>query len=65
MGAREAFVGLAPTGVAQLPGDRDRNFAFCAEATRRLPAFRLRLGTDPAEIAGAIRAFLAEEAGTC
>jgi hypothetical protein len=48
--AKAAFLALAPSGVTQVPGDRDATFAHCAALSRRLPAFRLRLGTDPAEV---------------
>lgn len=58
--AKDAFLSLCPTGVSQIPGDRDTNFAFCARLTRRLPAYRANLGTDPTEIAAAIRTFIKE-----
>jgi hypothetical protein len=44
--------------VSQIPGDRGAMFAFVAGLVRRLPAFRLLLGTEPAEIAAAVRGFL-------
>ena len=55
---RQAFMALAPSGLFQLPGDRGTQFRFCAELVRRLPAFRLLLGTDPAEISGSIARWL-------
>lgn len=59
LGDKEAFLALAPSGVSQIPDDRGATFAFAAGLARRLPAFRLLLGTDPAEIAAAVRGFLA------
>ncbi|RUW87206.1 serine kinase, partial [Mesorhizobium sp. M8A.F.Ca.ET.023.01.1.1] len=51
---RDAMIALAPSGIAQMPGERESGFRFFSELTRRLPCFRLSLGTDPAEIAGTI-----------
>lgn len=59
MGQKEAFLALAPSAVSQIPGDRGATFAFAADLARRLPAFRMLLGTDPAEIAASVRRFLA------
>jgi hypothetical protein len=59
--AREAALSLAPSGVFQLPGDTTEGFGFLAGLVRRLPAFRVRLSEDPAEIADAIGAFLTTE----
>lgn len=58
--AKEGFLALAPSGVSQIPGDRNANFALCAEVSRRLPCFRLDLGTDPHEVSARLRAFIAE-----
>ncbi|MEI9426945.1 serine kinase [Mesorhizobium sp. Cs1299R1N3] len=55
---RDAMIALAPSGIAQMPGERESGFRFFGELTRHLPCFRLSLGTDPAEIAGTIEAFL-------
>ncbi|MBZ9996370.1 serine kinase [Mesorhizobium sp. BH1-1-4] len=55
---RDAMIALAPSGIAQMPGERESGFRFFSELTRLLPCFRLSLGTDPAEIAGAIENFL-------
>lgn len=57
----EAALALAPSAVFQLPGDGTEGFRFLAALVRRLPAFRVRLSEDPAEIAGAIGSFLARE----
>jgi len=58
--SRDAALSLAPSGVFQLPGDRTEGFRFFAALVRGLPAFRLRLSEDPAEISATIRAFLSE-----
>lgn len=61
--ADEAALALAPSGVLQLPGDTQAGFHFLADLARRVPAFRLRLSEDPAEIAAAIGTFLMEMGG--
>jgi hypothetical protein len=58
--AHEAALALAPSAVFQLPGDEAGGFRFFADIARRLPAFRLLLSEDPAEIAAAVGSFLAE-----
>ena len=58
MGSKEAFLALAPSGVSQIPGDRGAMFTFAANLARRLPAYQILLGTDPAEVAAAVRTFL-------
>ena len=62
---REAFIALAPTGVAQLPSDRGAHFSLCARISRALPCFRLHLGTDPVEVASAIRFQITKVSPTC
>jgi hypothetical protein len=57
--AREAAMALIPSNLQQLPGGRPEGVRFVAEMARRLPAFRMNLGTDPAEIAGAVRDLIA------
>ena len=57
--ARDAALALAPSATLQLPGDTNEGFTFFTAIARRLPAFRLALSQDPAEIAGAIGEFLA------
>jgi hypothetical protein len=57
---KEAFLAVAPSGVSQIPGDRGAMFGFTAELARRLPVYRLWLGTEPAEIASSIQRFLGE-----
>jgi hypothetical protein len=56
--SREAFLALAPSGVTQIPSARAETFRLCAALSRDLPAYRVALGTDPAEIAAAFAAFL-------
>lgn len=53
-----AFSDVAPSALTQLPGARITGFGFLIRLTRALPAYRLRLSDDPAEIAGAIRRLL-------
>jgi hypothetical protein len=55
---KEAFLALAPSGMAQMPGDRGTLFGFCATVARSLPTYRLELGSDPAEISASIHTFL-------
>jgi len=58
--AQTAALAVAPSAVLQLPGDADDGFRFFARLARRLPAYRARLSEDPAEIAAAIGALLAD-----
>ncbi len=60
--ARDAMLALAPSSVFQIPGERVSALSFFAGLARRLPAFRVELGRDPAEIAARIDAFLGEAA---
>lgn len=53
------MIALAPSGIAQMPGERESGFRFFDELTRLLPCYRLSLGTEPEEIAGTISEFLA------
>lgn len=56
---RDAMIALAPSGIAQMPGERESGFRFFSELTRRLPCYRLLLGTHPEEIADTISDFVA------
>lgn len=56
--AKEAFLTLAPSGVAQIHGDRDATFALAAKLARLLPCTTLELCDDPAAISDAIRGFI-------
>ena len=58
--SREAFLVLTPSSVSQMPGDRGASFAFGASLVRQLPAYRMRLGTHPQEIAEAMASFIAK-----
>lgn len=58
---KEALLALAPSALYQMPGERESGFRFFSGVAATLPAYHLELGTDPAEIAGAIAAFI--EAG--
>lgn len=58
MSRRDAMIALAPSGIAQMPGERESGFRFFSDLTRLLPCYRLSLGTQPQEIAGTIADFL-------
>lgn len=55
---RDAMIALAPSGIMQMPGERESGFRFFGDLTRLLPCYRLSLGTHPEEIAGTISDFL-------
>ncbi|WP_027061284.1 hypothetical protein [Mesorhizobium loti] len=55
---RDAMIALAPSGIMQMPGERESGFRFFSDLTRLLPSYRLSLGTHPEEIAGTIADFL-------
>lgn len=56
--AKQAFLAMAPSSVSQIPGDRDISFSVAAALARKLPAFRMRLSPDPAEIAYSVACFI-------
>ena len=58
--ARDAALALAPSAVFQLPGDTNEGFTFFSAIVKRLPAYRMALSQQPAEIASAIGSFLAD-----
>ena len=58
-----AALALAPSAVFQLPGDTDEGFRFFSGLARRLPAYRVLLSENPAEIAEAIGLHLTREFG--
>lgn len=62
MSRRDAMIALAPSGIAQMPGERESGFRFFSDLTRLLPCYRLSLGPRPEEIAGTIADFLARGA---
>jgi hypothetical protein len=55
---REAMLALAPSGIFQMPGEWLSGSRFYADLIRRLPSFRIELGTDGREIAESIASFL-------
>ena len=56
--AKEAMLALAPSSFAQLFGSWRADLGFLAEFCRRMPAWRVELGSDPVEVAGFVRNFL-------
>ncbi len=54
----EAFSAVAASMLTQLPGARIAGFSFLTRLTRSLPAFHLRLSSDPEEIAATVRRLL-------
>ncbi|MAY61711.1 MAG: serine kinase [Rhizobiales bacterium] len=58
-----AALALAPSAVFQLPGDADEGFRFFSGLARRLPAYRVLLSENPAEIAETIGVHLTKEFG--
>jgi hypothetical protein len=56
--ARDAFLALAPSAVTQIPAARPETFRLGAAVCRALPAWRVALGSDPAEIADAFARFI-------
>jgi hypothetical protein len=59
--ASAAALALAPSAVFQLPGDTDGGLRFFSDLARRLPAFRVLLSENPAEIADTIGEHLTRE----
>ncbi|CAN7187489.1 serine kinase [Mesorhizobium caraganae] len=55
---KDAMIALAPSGIVQMPGERESGFRFFGDLTRDLPCYRLSLGTEPREIAAAIADFI-------
>jgi hypothetical protein len=60
--SHDAALALVPSAVLQLPGDATEGFRYFTTLARRLPAFRVNLSDDAAEIADVIGSFLAKEA---
>jgi hypothetical protein len=54
----EAVKALLTSLLMVLPSARRPLFEFTTELARKLPAYRLELGRDPAQVAGAIQEFL-------
>ncbi len=55
-----ALAALAPSTLLQMASADRGGLAAMAQLVRRVPCFALELGTEKAEIAGAVRAFLEE-----
>ncbi|ESY83705.1 HPr kinase [Mesorhizobium sp. LNHC221B00] len=55
---KEAMIAMAPSGISQMPGERESGFRFFSDLTRQLPCYQLSLGTHPQEIAGTISDFI-------
>jgi hypothetical protein len=58
-GAR-AMLALAPSGLFQMPGERDSGVARFSQLARSLPCFSLALGSSVEEVSSTISAFLDE-----
>ena len=58
---KDAFLALAPSGVSQIPGDRDNTFHVCATLARSLPCYKVNLSADPREISEKIETFISHE----
>jgi hypothetical protein len=56
---KAAMLALAPTGVFQMPDDRDSGVEFYSEIVRRVPCFELTLSSDPANVSQAVETFIA------
>jgi hypothetical protein len=58
----QAMLALAPSGLIQMPGERDAGVALFAKLVRSLPCYGMRLGTDPMEISSRIEALIEGDA---
>ena len=58
MARKDAMIALTTSGLGQLAGDRESGFRFFSELTRMVPCYKLRLGVEPEEIAGAMAEFI-------
>jgi len=56
--AQEAFLALAPSGISQIPSARAEMFGFAASMSKKLPAYRVALGTEPDELVGVLKEFV-------
>jgi hypothetical protein len=56
-GAR-ALRELAPSTLFQLPGHGQQSVRSMAEVVRAVPSYALEVGTDPGQVAGALRGLL-------
>jgi hypothetical protein len=53
-----AMLALAPTGLFQMPGERDSGVRFYSDLVRRVPCFGLTLGSDPADVSNTLEEFI-------
>ena len=58
-----AMLALAPSGLMQMPGERESGVSFYSELVRRAACYELRLGTDPEEISDVIADFIDKASG--
>ena len=52
------MLALAPTGIFQLPGERESGVKFFTDLIRRLPCFELALSSDPDDVSRTVETFL-------
>lgn len=53
------MLALAPTGLFQLPGERESGVRFFTELIRRLPCFELALSADAVDVSRTLESFFA------
>ena len=53
-----AMLALAPTGLFQMPGERDSGVRFYSDIVRRVPCFEMALSSDPADVSQTIETFV-------
>ena len=56
--AQDAMMAITPSNLGQLPGRMQSGFQFLSKLAKRLPAYHIALGTDPAETSATIRNWL-------
>ena len=53
-----AMLALAPTGLFQMPGERDSGVRFYSDLVRRVPCFALMLSRNPADVSSVLEKFI-------
>jgi len=53
-----AMLALAPTGLFQMPGERDSGVRFFSDIVRQVPCFELALSSDAMDVSRAIESFI-------
>ncbi len=53
-----AMLALAPTGLFQMPGERDSGVTFFSDMVRRVPSFELALSSDHVNVSQTLEAFI-------